>query len=207
MTARFLALGDSYTIGEAVAADERWPAQLGRLLADAGFAIGDPEIIAVTGWTTAELAAGMDAAAPRGPWDLVSLLIGVNNQYRGLDVSEYRSEFRTLLARAISLAGSSRRVIVLSIPDWGVTPFAEGRDRAAIAAAIDRFNAVNREEAAAAGARYVDITGVSRRAAADASLTASDGLHPSGAMYAAWAGLVLPHALAALQPHPIFPSS
>lgn len=207
MTARFLALGDSYTIGEAVAPEERWPAQLRRRLAEAGIAIGEPEIIAVTGWTTGELAAGMDAAAPSGPRDLVSLLIGVNNQYRGLDVGEYRAEFRALLARAIALAGNPRRVIVLSIPDWGVTPFAEGRDRAAIATGIDRFNAVNREEAAAAGARYVDVTAVSRRAAADASLTASDGLHPSGAMYAAWAELVLPHALAALEPHPIFPSS
>ncbi len=196
---RYLALGDSYTIGEGVAEAERWPAQLAARLRDRGLAAGDPLIVARTGWTTDELMAGIDGASPEGRFDLVSLLIGVNNQYRGRDLEEFRAGFRALLRRAIGFAGGEAgRVIVLSIPDWGVTPFAAGRDRAAIAQAIDRFNAVGRDEARHAGARYVDVTAVSREAAGDAALVAADGLHPSGAMYAAWTRLALPEALAAL---------
>lgn len=198
---RYLAFGDSYTIGEKVPADERWPVRLAALLRQEGVGVADPQIVARTGWTTDELQAGIDGAAPSGRFDLVSLLIGVNNQYRGRDREEYRGQFGALLERAIAFAGGDAgRVIVLSIPDWGVTPFAEGRDRARIAAEIDRFNAVNLEVARAAGARYVDVTGVSRRAAApgQASLLAADGLHPSGEMYAEWARLALPQALAAL---------
>jgi len=192
---RFLALGDSYTIGESVAAEERWPAQLAALLNAAGVEVSAPLIIAATGWTTDELAAGIDAADVRGPFDLVSLLIGVNNQYRGRDPEQYRAEFAGLLTRAIAFAGGEpSAVIVLSIPDWGVTPFANGRERAQIAAAIDAFNAINREAAEAAGARYVDVTPISRRAATDPALIAADGLHPSGAMYAEWARLALPLA-------------
>jgi lysophospholipase L1-like esterase len=192
---RFLALGDSYTIGESVAAEERWPAQLAALLNAAGVEVSAPLIIAATGWTTDELAAGIDAADARGPFDLVSLLIGVNNQYRGHDPEQYRAEFAGLLTRAIAFAGGEpSAVIVLSIPDWGVTPFANGRERAQIAAAIDAFNAINREAAEAAGARYVDVTPISRRAATDPALIAADGLHPSGAMYAEWARLALPLA-------------
>ena len=196
---RYLALGDSYTIGEAVAEPERWPVQLVALLRDRGVTISDPEIIAVTGWTTAELSAGIDAGNPQGPFDLVSLLIGVNNQYRGLDLDEYRRELGALLVRARGLAGHREsRVLVLSIPDWSVTPFAEGRERATIAAAIDRFNAAKREQAVANGAAWVDITPVSRRAETDRSLLAEDGLHPSGRMYAEWARLAARPALAAL---------
>ena len=195
----FLALGDSYTIGEAVPEAERWPVQLAGLLRARGYAVQDPTIIAKTGWTTDELAGQLDVVRLRVPFSLVSLLIGVNNQYRGRDVEEYRDQFRGLLERAIGFAGgNAKRVIVVSIPDWGVTPFAEGRDRAKIAAEIDRFNAVNREVTASLGARYVDITPGSRMAATDASLTASDGLHPSGAMYGGWARAILPEALAAL---------
>ena len=193
---RFLALGDSYTIGERVRPEERWPVQLAALLRAAGVPVTEPEIIATTGWTTDELAAGIDRANPRGPYDLVSLLIGVNNQYRGWSEEEYRAQFVALLQRAIGFAdGRPSRVLVLSIPDWGVTPFAEGRDRAAIAIAIDRFNAINREEAARADAAYVDITPISRQ---NAALIADDGLHPSGAMYAEWAKAALPVARAAL---------
>jgi lysophospholipase L1-like esterase len=177
---RFLALGDSYTIGEGVTPEERWPNQL---------RIGEPEIIARTGWTTGELSAAIDAASLQSPYDLVTLLIGVNNQYRGRGVEEYRREFAALLRRAIELAGGKpSRVIVVSIPDWGVTPFAAGRDRAAIAREIDSFNAVNRAEAWRAGARYADITPISRQ---KPELVASDGLHPSGAMYAEWARAIL----------------
>src|SRR5437867_870540 len=137
MRMRYLALGDSYTIGEGVAEQERWPVQLVRLLRHRGVAIADPEIIARTGWTTEELAAAIAQHPPRGPYALVSLLIGVNDQYRGGDPEAYRPRFAALLAQAISFAGNdARRVIVLSIPDWGVSPFAAGGDRARIAAEI-----------------------------------------------------------------------
>ncbi|MBM4423565.1 MAG: SGNH/GDSL hydrolase family protein [Chloroflexi bacterium] len=195
---RFLALGDSYTIGEAVLPAERWPMQLAAMLRERSVAIDDPQIIATTGWTTDELSAGIDAADSKGTFDLASLLIGVNNQYRGRDTEEYRQQFAALLRRAIAFAGGTpTRVIVLSIPDWGMTPFAAGHDRAAVAAAIDAFNAINREETARLGARYVDVTPISR--IADPSLIASDGLHPSGKMYTEWARLALPAAIAALR--------
>ena len=196
---RFLALGDSYTIGESVPESERWPVQLAALLRERGVNAEAPVIIARTGWTTDELAAGIEAARPEGRFDLVSLLIGVNNQYRGRDADEYRLQFRERLAQAISFAGGdARRVLVLSIPDWGVMPFAEGRDRARIAAEIDQFNAINREETSRAGARYVDVTPVSREATGNSALVAGDGLHPSGAQYKRWAELALPAALAAI---------
>ncbi len=196
----FLALGDSYTIGEQVPAADRWPVQLARDFRSKGIPIGEPEIIARTGWTTDELDAAIAAANPKGPYELVTLLIGVNNQYRGRDAKQYRGEFVALLRRAIGFAGgNAKRVVVLSIPDWGVTPFAEGRDRAKIGREIDRYNAINREETLLAGARYVDITPVSRRASSDASLVASDGLHPSGKMYSEWVKLALPEAEAALR--------
>ncbi len=187
-TTRYLALGDSYTIGESVAESERFPVQLARALG-----VGDPQIIAKTGWTTDELNAAIDAANPQGPFDLLTLLIGVNNQYRGRSADEYRTQFVGLLNRAIGFAGGdAKKVIVVSIPDWGVTPFAEGRDRAKIAHEIDQFNAINREEAARAGAKWVDITPISRRS--DPALVAGDGLHPSGKQYAEWVKLIAPFA-------------
>ena len=200
MTAmRFLALGDSYTIGESVAPTERWPVQLAALLCHEGLALDEPHIIATTGWTTDELSAGIDRADPRGPFELVSLLIGVNNQYRGRDLGEYRAQFAGLLARALAFAGGSpTRVLVLSIPDWGVTSFAQGRDRAAIGRAIDQFNSVNHAAAEQTGTAYVDVAPISRQAGLDPALIAGDGLHPSGKMYAEWARLVLPAARAAL---------
>lgn len=196
---KFLALGDSYTIGESVRPAERWPLQLAAMLRDRGIDIAEPEIVATTGWTTDELASGIAEREPRGPYALVSLLIGVNNQYRGRPLEEYREQFRGLLEQAIAFAGDDpRRVLALSIPDWGVTPFAEGRDRAQIAREIDLFNRVNHDEAAGSGARYVDVTPVSRMAASDPGLVAVDGLHPSGRLYRAWAELVVPEALATL---------
>lgn len=198
---RFLALGDSYTIGESVGEAERWPIQLARLLREQGTAIGEPRIVARTGWTVRELGLGIDAARPEGTYELVTLLIGVNDQYRGGSPETYRSDFAAMLRRAIGFAGGrADRVVVLSIPDWGVTPFAaeRGRSRSTIAAEIDLFNRINREETAKAGARYVDVTPVSREAAGDRTLIAPDGLHPAGAMYAAWARLALPEAKAAL---------
>jgi lysophospholipase L1-like esterase len=196
---RFLALGDSYTIGESVPPADRWPVQLAAMLCERGIAIGEPEIIATTGWTTGELAEGIRRAAPRGPYDLVSLLIGVNNQYRGRPLEEYRRQFLELLGQAICFAGGEPgRVLVLSIPDWGVTPFGEDRDRAAITREINVFNTANHDGATRAGVRYVDVTPASRMAAYDRGLVASDGLHPSGAMYRRWAEIALPAALAAL---------
>ena len=196
---RYLALGDSYTIGEGVREELRWPVQLAARLRERGIAVAEPAIIARTGWTTSELAAGIERAKPQGPFDLVSLLIGVNNQYRGLPLAEYRTEFRSLLQQAVNFAGGdASRVLVLSIPDWGVTPFAASRDRARIGAEIDQFNAINREETEQARARYVDVTPQSRSAAGKAEMFASDGLHPSGAMYAEWARIALPAATDAL---------
>ena len=161
--------------------------------------LSDPDFIAQTGWTTDELSDAMNKWLPRSPYSLVTLLIGVNNQYRGRDPEQYRKEFAELLRRAIGLVGGDmKRVIVVSIPDWGVTPFAEGRDRAKIAAEIDRFNAINAEETKRAGAKYADITPLSRKYP---TLVAPDGLHPSAEMYAKWVTVILPKAEAALQGH------
>lgn len=197
---RFLALGDSYTIGESVEPAGRWPVQLVELLRKEGVAISDPQIIATTGWTTDELAAAIAKEKPVGTFDLVSLLIGVNNQYRGRDVEEYRTEFRSLLRQALSFAGNKPEcVVVISIPDWGVTPFAEGRDRKKITAEIDAFNMVNKEESVSAGVHYADITPISRQATNDPALIAPDGLHPSRKMYEAWTELLLPIVLPQLK--------
>ena len=200
---RYLALGDSYSIGEGVAADARWPVQLARALRGEGIALDDPDIIAATGWTTDELDAAIDAARPTDEHDLVSLLIGVNNQYRGRDVDEYRREFAALLERATGFAGGrSGRVLVLSIPDWGVTGFghASGRDLAAIARELDAYNAAACDACTARGVAFVDITPVSRELGAEQSMLADDGLHPSAAMYARWTRLALPVARRLLAP-------
>jgi lysophospholipase L1-like esterase len=192
---RFLALGDSYTIGESVAASERWLMRLAARLRAEGLDLDEPLIIARTGWTTDELSSAIDQLKPAGVFELVSLLIGVNNQYRGRAAEEYRDEFSTLLKRAIGFAdGRPQRVMVLSIPDWGVTPFAADRDRIQIQIEIDAFNAINRAVALHLGAHYIDITPISRRAAADPALVAADGLHPSGKMYQLWVEQILPLA-------------
>jgi undecaprenyl-diphosphatase len=184
--ARYLALGDSYTIGESVDASQRFPVQLAKQLK-----LGEPQIIAKTGWTTDELDAAITAANPQGPYERVTLLIGVNNQYRGRSAEEYRTQFVALLKRAIGFAGgNAKHVVVVSIPDWGVTPFAEGRDRTKISREIDHFNAIAREEAARAKAKWVNITEISRRS--DPSLVAGDGLHPSGKQYAEWVKVIAP---------------
>jgi lysophospholipase L1-like esterase len=197
---RFLALGDSYTIGESVAADDRWPMQLAASLRAEGISVADPTIIAQTGWTTANLSDAIDRAKPVGPYPLVGLLIGVNNQFQGRGADEYRKQYADLVQRSIGFAGGdASHVIVLSIPDWGATPFAAGQDRAKIGAEIDRFNAICREETVRAGARYVDVTPISRQAPKDAALVAEDGLHPSAKMYAEWVKLALPEAKAALR--------
>jgi lysophospholipase L1-like esterase len=202
-TLRYLALGDSYTIGEGVAEDGRWPLQLARALRDAGIPLADPRIIATTGWTTDELSAAIDAAEPPGDYDFVSLLIGVNNQYRGRDLDNYRAEFAALLERAIGFAGGDPgRVLVLSIPDWGATRFGResGRDTGAIARELDAYNAAARAACSARGVAFVDITAASRAHGAQAAMLADDGLHPSAAAHADWARLALPVARRLLAP-------
>ena len=196
---QFLALGDSYTIGEGVPERERWPNQLADRLRALGHAM-NVTILARTGWTTGELAEGIRVARLKGGYDLVSLLIGVNDQYRGLDMEAYRLAFADLLKQAVQFAGGKlTRVVVVSIPDWSVTPFAADRDRACLLVEIDAFNAVNREISHRAGVRYVDVTPASRLASSDLSLLASDQLHPSGKMYSQWVDLVLPEAIAVLE--------
>jgi lysophospholipase L1-like esterase len=196
---RLLALGDSYTIGEGVAVEDRWPMQLAALLRTHGMHVAEPTIIARTGWTTDELAAAIASTDVKERYDLVTVQIGVNNQYRGRSVDEYRTQFRALLARAIGFAGGrANHVVVVSIPDWGQTPFAARRDRRRIGLDIDAFNAVNRDETARSGSRYVDITTISRRAADEADLVVADKLHPSARMYAEWVRAIAPTAIAAL---------
>lgn len=197
MPLRWLALGDSYTVGEGVEAARTWPRQLARLLRDEGIDVADPRVIATTGWTTDELAAGIAATQPLGAFDFVTLGIGVNDQYRGRSVAEYHAQLQPLLDTVTALAhGRADRVLMLSIPDWGVTRFArgEGHDAAAVAAEIDAFNAAARTMCEDRRIAFVDITPDSRAGGdADAMLVA-DGLHPSGAMYARWVERVLPVA-------------
>ena len=185
-----LSLGDSYTIGESVEEKHRWPIQLVAELQERGVQWNQPRIIAKTGWTTDELQSAIDESPFIGrTYGWVTLLIGVNNQYRGLDAEIFRTDFRELLQYAIERANNRpRRVLVLSIPDWGVTPFARGRDTKKIAAEIDMFNRIKSEETLAQNAHFIDITDISRDAAEYPSKwLASDELHPSGAMYWRWA--------------------
>lgn len=201
---RYLALGDSYTIGEGVPRMDTWPQQLARRLRADGIAMDSPDVIATTGWSTDELLHELDAAPLQPPYALLTLLIGVNNQYRGRSAGNYRDELATLLQRARALStGHDACMIVLSIPDWGVTRFAleQGRDSKRIGREIDVFNAIGRDEAGRAGAQFVDITGISRRCAAAANMLVDDGLHPSGAQHALWLAPIL--AVAAHELHRI----
>jgi lysophospholipase L1-like esterase len=197
----FLALGDSYTIGEGVAVSDRWPVQLANALRRS-LPIDAPDILARTGWTTFELAAAMQRHSFHPPYTLVTLLIGVNDQYRGRDVQSYCDDFRALLERAIELAGGrSQHVIVVSIPDWGVSRFGRnsGRDIAQIAAEIDLYNAANLQISDSLQVNYVDVTGLSRNASDRGDLLVEDGLHPSAAAYQQWANTILPFAQRALR--------
>jgi lysophospholipase L1-like esterase len=192
----YLALGDSYTIGESVLEKDRWPVQLANRLNEAGITIDAPVIIARTGWTTDELSDAIQKAALEGQFDLVTLLIGVNNQYRGRSSENYRQEFISLLETAIKFAGGDAgHVIVVSIPDYGVTPFAARSNPTEISSQIDLFNAINLEETTRLGAQYVNITPISRTAKDDPTLLAPDGLHPSGKMYTAWVEEIVPLAI------------
>ncbi len=189
-TITYLALGDSYTIGEAVSQQESFPFQLQKFLKEKSVDVAIPKIIATTGWTTDELQNAIKQTNLTTKYDFVTLLIGVNNQYRGYPINNYRKEFSELLQTAIHFAnGKKDRVFVVSIPDWGATPFAKSSNKSLqlIAEEIDTFNAANKAITLAAGVSYTDITPASRKAISDLTLVAQDGLHPSGKMYAEWA--------------------
>ena len=185
----YLALGDSYTIGESVLEKDRWPVQLTTKLKSIGVGCEDPKIVATTGWTTSELQAGISQTRLEKEYDLVSLLIGVNNQYRGSDIEIYRKEFSELLDQSIGFAGNdASNVFVVSIPDYGVTPFTSNAnlDPKKIATEINGYNAIAEDLCDKRGVKFFEITNWSRKAKNDSSLIASDGLHPSGRMYKNW---------------------
>ena len=187
-TFSYLALGDSYTIGESVLSEKNFPQQVVALLRKVKVNIDDPAIIAKTGWTTDELQEQLSRVRLAVPFDFVTLLIGVNNQYRGRSATEYAQQFKELLQQAIGYAGDkTNQVIVLSIPDWGVTPFAKDRDKSKIAQEIDAFNAINEKISKQYNVHYINITPFTREAATDKTLVAEDGLHPSAKDYARWA--------------------
>jgi lysophospholipase L1-like esterase len=195
MPINYLALGDSYTIGESVNPMFRWPVQLADDLTDKGFPVNKPKILAKTGWTTDELLAAMDTSYFKPPYDLVSVLIGVNNQYRGRDTANYREELEIVMERAVYLAGGKKeRVFVVSIPDWGVMPFAieNGHDPDKVAGEIDLFNQVKKEVSDKKGLKFINITDISREASSKPEYIADDGLHPSGEMYTVWVQRILP---------------
>ncbi len=194
----YLALGDSYTIGESVPLASSFPYQLSACLSAKGLDISAPVIIAKTGWTTGELQSAIEAANLNDKFNLVTLLIGVNNQYRGESLTVYKAEFEALLQTAIDFANGKRSaVFVLSIPDWSNTPFGKNsdRDHQTTSTEIDKFNAVNREVTAEAGVHYTDITHASKRAFSDPKLVAIDGLHYSESMHAQWAASLMPSIL------------
>jgi lysophospholipase L1-like esterase len=184
----YLALGDSYTIGELVPIHDNFPYRTVQLLKKEKIEVADPVIIATTGWTTDELAASIQEHNIKETFSFVSLLIGVNNQYRGRSIDNYKQEFTQLLNRAIGFAGdNAQNVFVLSIPDWGVTPFADGHDRHKVAAEIDDYNAACKEIALEHKCRYIEITESTRQHGQQKEYLATDGLHPSGKEYDVWA--------------------
>ncbi|HEY0743856.1 MAG TPA: SGNH/GDSL hydrolase family protein [Chryseosolibacter sp.] len=188
---KFLALGDSYTIGESVAEDQRWPIQLVKQLKARGKNFDAPQIIATTGWRTDDLKEAIIAANPPKDFDMVSLLIGVNNQYQGKSVESYAPEFEELLKMAIAFAGGDKeRVFVVSIPDYGYTPFGKEKQES-ITKALNDYNRVNKEITMKYGVKYFNITDISRKSFEDPGLVANDGLHPSGKMYKQWVEVII----------------
>lgn len=196
----YLAIGDSYTIGESVLTAENFPNQTVRLLKNQGYDFTSPEIVARTGWTTDELQNNISNRTFTLPYDIVTLLIGVNNQYRGRPVDTYKPEFENLLKQAIQFAGEKPdHVIVLSIPDWGITPFAADRDGDQIAREIDEYNSANKTISEKYNANYIDITPWTREAANDPSFVAADGLHPSAKEYKRWSEKLADKIIAIIQ--------
>ena len=186
-TNSFLALGDSYTIGESVVLTQNFPYQLVQILRQEGHHFSAPEIIAKTGWTTDELLAALEGYIFSPPYDIVTLLIGVNNQYRGRSVEEYTNDLEKLIEKSIALASKKSHVILISIPDYGITPFAKEKDVENIAREIDIFNGVGKALSVQYKIHYVDIVEEWRATANDENQLAADGLHPSAISYAQWA--------------------
>jgi lysophospholipase L1-like esterase len=190
-SSKFLALGDSYTIGESVPPSESWPVQLVDSLRKRGKNMAAPVILAVTGWRTDDLKNAINAAKLKAEFGMVALLIGVNNQFQGKDLKQYGVEFEELLKTAILFAGGKKEnVFVVSIPDYGFTPFGQARKNA-ISPAIDSFNDVNQIITQSHGVQYINITDISRQGLVDPSLVAADDLHPSGKMYTLWVEKIL----------------
>jgi len=185
---KYLALGDSYTIGELVESKDNFPHQIVSLLEKQNIQLTLDKIIAVTGWTTGELNEAIAKEKPSMDYDWVSLLIGVNNQYRGQDIRLYEIELYNLLAQSILFAnGRASRVIVYSIPDWGMTPFNTKRDVATVSKEIDEYNAIKKKWAAHFGCPYINITPLTRKYAKDSDYLTEDKLHLTGKMYKLWA--------------------
>jgi lysophospholipase L1-like esterase len=195
----YLALGDSYTIGQSVDSEDRFPAQTAAILRQQNINIVPLQYIATTGWTTTNLANAITSVNPKGSFDVVSLLIGVNDQFQGRNIDDYGGHFLQLLQTAIQLAGNKpNHVFVLSIPDYGVTPF--GGNNAAISQQIDAYNAINKQlTQSVTGVNYIDITPASRLATTDKTLIAIDGLHPSGKQYKLWVEQLAPQMAAVLK--------
>ena len=192
-TSKFLALGDSYTIGQSVEISERWPVQFLKELKTNTSAIDTLQIIAQTGWRVDQLKEAMNNSNLEPPYGLVSLLIGVNNQFQGQDAVGFRPEFIEILEKSLKLVENrTERLFVVSIPDWGASPYGLGTDRTKVSKEIDEFNSVVKEESEKRGLRYFDITAISRRALIDRTLIASDELHPSGKMYKLWVDKMIP---------------
>lgn len=188
----YLALGDSYTIGESVVESGRWPEQLRDSLMSRGVSVGGIKIIATTGWRTDDLSSAMDNERLKDDYNLVSLLIGVNNQYQGRSVEAYKPEFETLLNRAIRLAGGDKKnVFVVSIPDYAFTPFGQKGDSDKISSELESYNAACKEITIANGVQHIDITGISKEGIAEPELVAKDGLHPSAKQYTLWVEKIL----------------
>ena len=192
-TSKFLALGDSYTIGQSVEISERWPVQFLKELKINTSAIDTLQIIAQTGWRVDQLKEAMNSSNLEPPYGLVSLLIGVNNQFQGQNANDFRPEFIEILEKSLKLVENrTERLFVVSIPDWGASPYGLGTDRTKVSKEIDEFNSVVKEESEKRGLRYFDITAISRRALIDRTLIASDELHPSGKMYKLWVDKMIP---------------
>ena len=196
----YLALGDSYTIGQSITEKERFPYFVSELLGHAGFVINNLKYIAQTGWSTIALQNAITNAEPLENFDIVSLLIGVNDQYQHLDTAGYRVRFLQLLNKAISLAKNDpKHVFVLSIPDYSATPFVGAPDKESVRKEIDAFNAVNKEIALQYNISYTDITTLSREAATNPSLLANDNLHYSAAEHYQWAEKLVPSIISAFK--------
>ncbi|MDZ7805706.1 MAG: SGNH/GDSL hydrolase family protein [Gracilimonas sp.] len=199
---RYLALGDSYTIGTGIEEDNNYPHQLTDSLTARGYTIDTTAVIATNGWTTTDLKNGINEVQPDSGYDLVSLLIGVNNQYQGLDIELYKTEFNELLDQAITFAsGDTSKVMVISVPNYGVTPFGQSRNPVVIRQEIDIYNNLAKQFAADFGIPFINITEIFELAENDPTLIATDDLHPSAKMYAMWVEKILPTVIKIVQDH------